>query len=212
MQIRLRKTDIFYCHVVKVVLRRNTTPPVFLAAVLLRKEHNSLSLRHKLKMKRKVFLSVLLALVSLISAAELRIVSGFDRSAFYNALASDNIEEINNQLNAIKTSSLGEKEAFEGALLMKKAGLVTKAKDKLSLFKEGRKKLEASIRKDNENAEYCFLRLIIQEHAPKAVDYRNNIDHDSKLVKSNYKNLPSAVQQAIIDYSKKSKALKGLLP
>lgn len=138
--------------------------------------------------------------------------NSFDRTAFYHAMASENLEDINAQLNIVKASSLSNKEAFEGALLMRKAGLVTKAKEKLGLFKEGRKKLEASIKKDNDNTEYCFLRLIIQEHAPRAVEYRNNIGHDSQLIRSNYKNLPPAVQQAIADYSKKSKALKGLLP
>ncbi len=135
-----------------------------------------------------------------------------DRSAFYSAMASDKLEEINVQLNNLKSSSASDKEAFEGALLMKKAGLVAKTKDKLSLFKEGRKKLEALIKRDNDNIEYCFLRLIIQEHAPKALNYKDDIDHDSKLIRSGYKNLPAVVQQAIADYSKKSKALKGLLP
>lgn len=138
--------------------------------------------------------------------------TGFDRAAFYTAMAAETMDEINTQLNIIKASSINEKEAFEGALLMKKAGLVAKAKDKLGLFKEGRKKLEASIKKNNDNTEYCFLRLIIQEHAPKALDYRNDIDHDSNLVRSNYKSLSPAAQQAVIDYSKKSKALKGLVP
>lgn len=138
--------------------------------------------------------------------------TGFDRSAFYNAMASDDIEVVNTQLTIIKASSGNDKDAFEGALLMKKAGLVAKTKDKISLFKSGRQKLEAFIKKDNDNTEYCFLRLIIQEHAPKAVDYKSNIAQDSKLIRSNYKNLPPVVQQAILDYSKKSKALKGLVP
>jgi len=138
--------------------------------------------------------------------------TGFDRSAFYNAMAAETVDEINTQLNIVRASSINEKGAFEGALLMKKAGLVAKAKDKLSLFKEGRKKLEAAIKKNNDNTEYCFLRLIIQEHAPKAVDYRSDIDHDSKLIRSNYKTVSPAAQQAITDYSKNSKALKGLVP
>ncbi|HEX2683287.1 MAG TPA: hypothetical protein VHL77_05120, partial [Ferruginibacter sp.] len=96
----------------------------------------------------------------------------FDRSAFYSALAADDLESVNNQLAIVRSASINEKEAYEGALLMKKAGLVSKAKEKLSLFKAGRLKLEASIKKENGNAEFSFLRLIIQEHAPKAVNYR----------------------------------------
>ncbi len=163
-------------------------------------------------MKKIKVLFYLLLAFSVVPARGNLQKAGFDRTAFYNAMASEKVDEVNTQLNIVKASSINEKDAFEGALLMRKAGLVAKAKDKLSLFKEGRKKLEASIKKDSDNTEYCFLRLIIQEHAPKAVDYRGNIDHDSKLIRSNYKTLPPAVQQALADYSKKSTALKGLLP
>ena len=138
--------------------------------------------------------------------------TGFDKSAFYSAMASNNLEEINLQLNNVKGVSIIEKEAYEGALLMKKAGLVTKAKEKLSLFKAGRLKLEASIKKDNGNAEFNFLRLIIQEHAPKAVNYRKDIENDVSIIRSNFKTLPQVVQLAISDYSKKSKVLKSLQP
>lgn len=154
----------------------------------------------------------LLLMLSAIPARGYFQKAAFDRSAFYIAMAAETVDEINAQLTIVKTSSINGKEAFEGALLMKKAGLVAKAKDKLSLFKEGRKKLEASIKKESDNPEYCFLRLIIQEHAPKALDYRSDIDHDSKLIRSNYKSLHPAVQQAVTDYSKNSRALKGLVP
>jgi len=136
--------------------------------------------------------------------------AGFDKSAFYSAMAANDMNSINTQLNAVKTSSINEKEAYEGALLMKKAGLVTKAKEKLSLFKTGRLKLEAAIKKDKDNAEFSFLRLIIQEHAPKIVEYRNNIDTDVSAIRSNFKTLSPVVQQAIHDYTKKSKVLKPL--
>ena len=134
--------------------------------------------------------------------------AGFDKSAFYSAMASDNMEAVNSQLAVIKTSSINDKEAYEGALLMKKAGLVAKAKEKLSLFKAGRLKLESAIKKDKENTEFSFLRLIIQEHAPKIVDYNNNMQTDIAAIRSNFKTLPTVVQQAISDYSKKSKVLK----
>jgi hypothetical protein len=85
---------------------------------------------------------------------------------------------------------------------------VSKAKEKLSLFKAGRSKLEGSIKKEKDNAEYSFLRLIIQEHAPRIVEYRGNIESDISIIRSNYKKLSQEVQQAIIDYSKRSKMLK----
>jgi hypothetical protein len=93
---------------------------------------------------------------------------------------------------------------------MKKAGLVAKAGEKISLFKAGRVKLEAAIKKDKGNAEFSFLRLIIQEHAPKIVEYRDNIDTDVSTIRSNFKTLAPVVQRAINDYTKKSKVLKPL--
>ena len=134
---------------------------------------------------------------------------GFNKADFYAAMASDKMEDINIQLVAVKGSSINEKEAYEGALLMKKAGLVGNVKEKLSLFRSGRTKLEACISKDNGNAEYRFLRVIIQEHAPKIVKYRNELEQDSQLIKADFKNLPQFLQQVINDYSKKSKLLKN---
>jgi hypothetical protein len=133
---------------------------------------------------------------------------GFDRVVFYAAMSSDNLNEINTQLNIIRGASITEKDAYEGALLMKKAGLVNSAKEKLSLFKSGRSKLESSILKEATNTEYRFLRVIIQEHAPKIVKYRNQLEEDSRLIRSNFKSLSQLLQQVIIDYSKKSTVLK----
>ena len=160
-------------------------------------------------MNIKIFLNLLFLLFAFSVKANTR-NSGFDKSAFYSALAANDVNSINAQLNMVKTSSINEKEAYEGALLMKKAGLITKPAEKLSLFKAGRLKLEAAIKKDKENAEFSFFRLIIQEHAPKIVEYRNNINADVSTIRSNFKTLSPVVQQAIHDYTKKSKVLKPL--
>jgi hypothetical protein len=134
--------------------------------------------------------------------------SQLNKSSFYAALASGNVAEIETQLNLAKAQNTGENIAYEGALLMKKAGLAGKPKEKLRLFREGRSKLESSINSNSGNIEYRFLRLIIQEHAPKIVKYRNNLEEDSQLIQSHFKSLAQPLQQAITDYSKQSKILK----
>ncbi|MEP7237967.1 MAG: hypothetical protein ABI685_08885 [Ferruginibacter sp.] len=156
----------------------------------------------------KIFIN-LLVLFSVVAVKGNPQKTAFDKSAFYSAMATNDIEAVNTQLSVVKTASINEKEAYEGALLMKKAGLVAKANEKLSLFKAGRIKLEAAIKKDN-NTEFNFLRLIIQEHAPKIVNYNNDLESDASVIRSNFKTLPQVVQQAISDYSKKSKVLKTL--
>ena len=133
--------------------------------------------------------------------------TGFDRNSFYSALSSANPDEINEQIELVKKTDIAEKNAFEGALLMRKAGLVAGASNKLSLFKEGREKLESSIASDTGNVEYRFLRLMIQENAPGILGYKSDIRKDSDIIRKSYKKLPQVVQKAITNYNETSKYL-----
>ena len=132
----------------------------------------------------------------------------FDRSAYYIVLASENLDSVNAELVVISKLSLSNKDAFEGTLLMRKAGLVLNPVNKLSLFKSGRRKLESAINLENKNAELRFLRLMIQENLPVILGYKKHIDEDNKLIHSAYQSLPPLVQKVIAEYSKKSKVLK----
>jgi hypothetical protein len=132
----------------------------------------------------------------------------FDKPAFYSVVATGDMDKINAELALIGASPIQEKEAYEGVLLMKKAGLVARPAEKLKLFKAGRIKLETSLAKDSANGEYHFLRLIIQEHAPKIVKYSADLETDRHIIRHAFKGLSPAVKQAIIDYSKKSKILR----
>lgn len=136
------------------------------------------------------------------------ILQKFDRSVFYAAIKSDKVEDINHELEILKSAPGSEKEAFEGTLLMKKAGLVKIPAEKLKLFKAGRIKLETALAKDSTVTEYRFLRLIIQEHAPKIVKYRKELMVDKLYIQKTFKTLSPVVQQAIRDYSKGSKVLQ----
>lgn len=132
----------------------------------------------------------------------------FDRQAFYDAVKSGSVKAIDTQIAAVQSSGLKDKDAFEGTLLMKKAGLVKGAKNKLDLFKDGHTKLEDAIKNDNTNVEYRFMRLMIQEHAPRIVGYRGELDTDAAFIEKNFRNLSPELQNIIIDYSKESKTLK----
>ena len=133
----------------------------------------------------------------------------FNRNDFYSAMASGTIKTIDEQINLLKNSTIHDKPAFEGALLMKKAGLVSGGSKRLNLFKDGHKKLQAAINKDEDNAEYRFLRLMIQENAPGFLGYKDDLKKDSAYIRQSYKKLPAEVQEAIINYSKTSKVLKS---
>lgn len=133
---------------------------------------------------------------------------GFDRNALYAALAGKSQQPVDEQLTLLQKNPGSDKAAFEGALLMRKAGMVAGAGKKLKLFKEGREKLETAIAGSPDNGEYRFLRLLIQENAPGIVNYKSDIAKDKEIVRQAYKKLSPAVQAAILKYSQTSKVLR----
>jgi hypothetical protein len=158
-------------------------------------------------MKIRIFFFLLFIIAGTKVAKSMHLMQDFDRSAFYEVMKSGGIGEINAELALVDSASIKEKEVYIGALLMKKASLVKKPKDKLNFFKAGRIKFETAFLSDSTNVEYHFLRLTIQEHAPKIVKYRGQLENDAHCIKMFFKNLPPVVQQAVIDYSKTSKVL-----
>jgi hypothetical protein len=154
--------------------------------------------------------SVLFALLSILSGSATPALSWFqtiDKARFYSAMASGNLEEIDKELTVAAASTIKEKEAYMGALLMRKAGLLTRAKEKLATFKSGYARMERSISLDSANIEYRFLRLIIQEHAPRVVHYDKDREKDSRAIIQSFPTLPPVLQKAILNYCPHSKLL-----
>jgi hypothetical protein len=151
---------------------------------------------------RLAFLSVLLLINGVAWAQQ------FDKAEFYAAMKSGSLDVVNKEIETVKSSAPEkDKEGYEGALLMRKAGLLKKAKDRLNFFKQGRIKLETALLADNGNTEFHFLRLTIEEHAPRIVKYHSDIEKDKALVVSNFKELSPPVKHAILDYCENSKVL-----
>jgi hypothetical protein len=157
--------------------------------------------------------TVLIAFLTLVSGTSLQadrpeqVRQNFDRSAFYAAMVSGDLKELNAELAIVGHASIPEKKAYEGALLMRKAGEVKIPADKLRFFRLGHIKLESALSKDSTNGEYHFLRLTIQEHAPRIVRYYKDLEIDAQYIRSTFRNLSPVVQHAIIEYSKGSKTL-----
>jgi len=142
--------------------------------------------------------------------AEMQYATGFSTPTtdVYAALQSNDTVKINAQLAALEKSSLAQKDAYIGALTMKLSGLVNSGLKKLSLFKKGRIKLEQSIKLDSLNAEYRFLRLMIQENVPDFLNYHSKKEADAAMIRSAFRKLSPEVQEAIKSYSRKSHVLK----
>src|ERR1700712_3883988 len=102
-------------------------------------------------MKLRIIFAIVFMLYGINVQAKI-LLQRFDKSAFYAVIKSGNKDEIDNELNLVTASSINEKEAYEGFLLMRKAGLTGKASEKLKLFKAGRIKLETALLNDKNNA------------------------------------------------------------
>lgn len=132
-----------------------------------------------------------------------------DRSAFYKALSAGSEEIIDNHLKGLdQANPSSQVSAYQGALLMKKAGFVKGVKGKVKIFKQGAKKLEGEIDKNPSNVEYRFLRLTIQEHAPGILKYNKELDKDRSMVIAGYEKLDSTLKTVIVNYAQSSRVLK----
>jgi len=157
-------------------------------------------------MKIRIIFALLILLPSMVVLGKSS-QQKLDKAAFYAVMDRGNLEEVNNEIDLVTASSSPEKEGYAGALLMRKAGLVKLPAQKLKFFKAGRIKFDTAILADKDNVEYHFLRFAIQEHAPKIVKYRADIEADKQIIIKAYKNLSPVVQHAIMDYTKNSKLL-----
>ena len=150
------------------------------------------------------------AFAQLTSNKSVQSVAKFDKPTFYNIMKFDDTLKINKELIILKSVPIKEKEVYEGALLMKKAGIMSNLKTKLKEFKIGRTKLEEAILKDSTNTEYHFLRLMIQEHAPKILNYNADIEKDNIYIRKNFKKVCKELKEIMMDYSKQSKSLLNI--
>lgn len=144
----------------------------------------------------------------LLSTCKYTAAASWPYTEFYAAMQSSDTLKISSQLSAIEKSSLKEKDAYAGALMMRMSGLVKSGMDKLKIFKQGRVKLEQSIKQDSLNVEYRFLRLIIQEHIPDFMNYHSKKTEDASMIRESFRKLQPHLQEAIRDYSVHSHILK----
>ncbi|MHA4842960.1 hypothetical protein ACX0G7_02290 [Flavitalea antarctica] len=131
----------------------------------------------------------------------------YNKQGFYDAMSSTDVKELDEELKEAEHATGLDKKAMIGALTMKKAGYAPGVAKKLKTFKAGHKDLEASIQQDTGNAEYRFMRLMIQENAPGILGYKGEIETDKEYIRKSFKSLPGTVQKAIIHYAKNSKVL-----
>lgn len=131
-------------------------------------------------------------------------------STFYKALYSDSLDTIESALKALdKEKSTATVKAYQGGLIMKKSDFLKTAAKKVEVFKAGHQLLESAIKESPQNVEYRFIRLTIQEHAPKLLKYNKNIEEDKKSIIKGYSKLSSKTRAYILAYAQQSTILKA---
>lgn len=146
--------------------------------------------------------SVILFLVALTFAASI------DRLGFYRAFESNSQSKMESEISNLKSAkSSATKDAYLGALIMKKSQFMSTPKEKAEVFKEGRTLLEASITKEPGNGEFRFLRLAIQENVPKVLKYSSDIAADKAVILKTYGSMDATLRKVIREYSEQSSNL-----
>jgi len=131
-----------------------------------------------------------------------------DKLNFYKAFESNSESLINLEIKKIKKLNPStSKDAYLGALLIKKSNFKKNIKEKIEIFKQGKSLLEKAIASYPKKIEYRFLRLVIQENCPKILKYNNEIKEDVAIINKSYKNQESIVKKVIKNYAQKSKYL-----
>lgn len=132
----------------------------------------------------------------------------FDKTAFYQTYTRGKAAEVSRLLEKLNTENNGGNlNAYVGALTIKKATQAKGMAQKLALFRDGYSYLETAISNEPANAEYRFLRLSIQEHAPAILKYNQNIAEDKRLILQSFRRFPTLIQQQLRQYSRFSKVL-----
>lgn len=76
--------------------------------------------------------------------------------------------------------------AYKGATSTLMAKYALKVKEKKEFFKIGIELIEYAINREPGNIEIRFLRLSVQENAPKFLKYQGHIEEDKKFILDNY--------------------------
>lgn len=147
--------------------------------------------------------------VFLLALSSLTVVGQSQSAKLYEVVASESAEEVLGYLTKLETPSSTKESAQRGVLLMRSAEYEALPTDKLSSFKEGRDLLEAAINQEPENVEFRFFRLLIQENAPRMLRYNENIEGDTASILASFGGLSKELKNAILAYSKTSKALNS---
>ena len=125
----------------------------------------------------------------------LRVFLFFFLSTF--CIQAQSIEEIRKAYTTASESKEQKERFYKGASLM----IYSKQSGKLrTMLKEGKALIEGAIGKEPQNIELRMIRLSVQEHLPKIVPYRANIEEDRKFIQDHLAQQPQPLKKYIENY------------
>jgi hypothetical protein len=128
---------------------------------------------------------------------------------FYKAFSFGNLNQIDSIIKVLDADTTFKfRNAYKGAIMMKKSFLLKSPEAKLKSYNAGNKLLEKEIANYPQNTEYRFLRLVVQERAPEFLKYNKNIPEDKAMVIKNFRELDFLARDFILQYSKVSSVIK----
>jgi hypothetical protein len=137
------------------------------------------------------------------------LLTSFSKTAYFKVIQGKDVKAIQKLIITIDQSSASsDRTAYLGALTMKFANFKDTPKEKLEVFKKGKDLLEKAITANKKNTEYRFLRLMIQENAPKILKYSSNKSEDAAWIKEHYASCSSEIIQVIKNYAAQSVVLE----
>src|SRR4249919_1066476 len=107
-----------------------------------------------MSMKTNLVLACFLLVMGIVKEAAAQDKAAFNKSVFYRSMAGDKSKEVEAELKLLESIDFPGKDAYMGALLMKKASFGGVPAKKLNLFKAGHKQLETAIKREEDNAEF----------------------------------------------------------
>ena len=91
--------------------------------------------------------------------------------------------------------------AYKGASIALKARFEKGTKNKTAMFKQGVSYIENALSEAPENIEIRFIRLTIQQNAPKILKYKSNIEEDKNFILNNFSFIKSkSLKNYIAEY------------
>ncbi len=146
-------------------------------------------------MKRKLSIFIALLVTFYASSQDLNQI----RAQYPNAVDSAEItSQLDTEISKVENPEKPVLIAYKGAITTLTGKFAKGISEKVRLFKQGVSLIENAIAADASNIEIRYIRMSVQENAPRILGYHNHIDEDKAFILKSYGNISSKELKDII--------------